>query len=212
MPEHKCDLCNFSTPIKTHLTRHLLSEKHLLRTNTSAASKIMDLKAQQEELKAKMKQDIKTMGKEEEDWVSYGMVERAIHLWDFMEEITNHMELEDFDKIVAGQTTYEDILIRDIAIEHEKHKSLVIDKNIKHSGIWKNKSGAILFDTRDTFGTGLTALYKLIPLYHAHLKELARQSHKNTDTFVLTEDQIESIKKNIKELITVPVLYEQKCR
>jgi len=212
MPEHTCELCNFTTPIKTHLTRHLLSEKHLLRTNTTTATKIMDLKTQQQELKEQMKKDIKILGKEEEDWVSYGMVEKAIHMWDFMQEVANHMELEDFEKIVSGQATYEDILIRDIAIEHEKHKSVVVDKNIKNSGMWRNKSGCIIFDTRDTIGTGLTVLYKLIPLYHSHLKEWAKQNHKNTDNFVLTEDQIESIKKSIKELVTVSIKYEQSVR
>jgi len=213
---HCCDLCNFTTDLKANLTRHNQTEKHLLRTNTTAAAKLMEhkmeSKAKEEALKAQLKQDLKTLSKEEEDWVSYGMVDKAIHLWDFMQEVANHIELEDFEKIVAGQATYEDTLLRDIAIEHEKHKSVVVDKNIKNSGMWKNKSGCILFDTRDTIGTGLTVLYKLIPLYHAHLKEWAKQNNKNTDNFVLTEVQIESIKKNIKELITVSVKYEQKGR
>ena len=215
MPDYTCECCHFTTTIKTHLTRHESTEKHLLRKSGAAitAAKLLEHKMEskkiQEELKSALKEELKILSKQEEDCISWDTVSQAVDLWTFMQNIADRIEVEYFDKIQKEETTYEDLLLQEIAIEFEKNKSIVLEKGSTTHGIFRNKSGVLIFDLRDTH-SAFDIFCKLIPLYHKHLKQWAYENGRWTDEFILLDKEVESIKKNIKDLITIRISYDKR--
>jgi hypothetical protein len=235
MATYTCEKCSYTTDRKLNYDRHIDSEKHKLNCS-SAAQQLAELKMKEmemkneakrkemeaknelrriemeqlQELKAKemlLKQQIKDEAKKkEEKTISYWKLDGMIPQDQLFYQIIERSTLEDYSNLFHGLITFEELFLRDFVAEYEVNKSVVLCKGRK-SGFYTNNHPDLW--SMNVHDVKELAVIKLIPDYHAVLKQYAKENGHNTKDFFLSKEEKERIEEQVLELITYNVVYDK---
>jgi hypothetical protein len=162
-----------------------------------------------EKFKEELKQEIKDMKHQDladSNSVTYKQIEDACSMNDFMENIWSHYKVEDYDDIFNGINTFEELFLQYFVEEYDKNKSVVLEKDGK-GGYRKNDHCVWNFVLGDELGCGYKSLKNMIPLIHKTFKNYVKEEGRNVKDFILEEDVKKRLEINIKEAITLRIIY-----